>query len=136
MQRIILTSRTRPGALEMVRSAPDGYYFLPPAEPTATLAQKAKMRAMLRDISRQVKWEVNGYLDYMGEDDWKDMLTSGMQNELRIVKGLRGGFVSLGVHTSEQSKSWLSKFIEFLYWFGAENNVAWSEPVNVPGWAK
>jgi len=134
--RICLTPHTRPGAIETVRQAPDGFYFLPPLEPTATLEQRAKMWAMLRDISRQVKWEINGHLDYMSDEDWKDTLTAGMQNELRIAKGLRGGFVSLGVRTSEQSKRWLSQFIEFLYAFGADHDVVWSERLEVPQWIK
>ena len=63
--RVRLTPYTRPGAIEKVRLAPDGFYFLDPQEPTATLEQRAKMWAMLGDISRQVKWEVNGHLDYI-----------------------------------------------------------------------
>lgn len=94
------------------------------------------MWAMLRDISQQVPWEVNGSAGLITDDDWKDVLTSGMQNELRIAKGLRGGFVSLGVRTSEQSVRWLSNFIEFLYAFGADYEVVWSEPVDVPGWKR
>src|SRR3546814_70478 len=134
--RICLTPVTRPRAIEMVRLAPDGHYFLAPQEPTATLEQRAKMWAMLRDIAQQVKWEVNGHLDYMADVDWKDTLTAGMQNELRIAKGLRGGFVSLGVRTSEQSRRWLSNFIEFLYAFGADHDVVWHEPITVPGYVK
>lgn len=134
MQRIRLTPQTRPRAIDDLRRAPDGFFYLPPLEPTATLDQRAKMWAMLGDISKQVKWEVNGYTDYMADVDWKDTLTAGMQNELRIAKGLRGGFISLGVRTSEQSKRWMSNFIEFLYAFGAEKDVVWSEPIDVPGW--
>ena len=136
MQRIRLTTQTRPRAMEIVRSAPEGHFFIEPKPPTRALILNNKMWAMLTDIAKQVKWEVNGVADYMDPEDWKDTLTAGMQNELRIAKGLRGGFISLGVRTSEQSSRWLSKFIEFMYMFGAENDVVWSERIDVPGWLK
>jgi hypothetical protein len=133
-RRIPLTPYNRPRAIETVRVAPDGWFFLPPVEPNATLEQRAKMWAMLGDFSRQIKWEINGHLDYMADVDWKDMLTAAMANEKRIAKGLRGGFVSLGVHTSEQSKRWMSDFIAFMYAEGNSMGVRWSEKVDVPGW--
>ena len=89
--------------------------------------QNDKMWAMLRDISRQVEWAGKLRDEYA----WKDLLTAALkvvQNEsLEIVPGLEGGVVVLGLHTSKMSMKDMSDLIEYMYVFGANNNVEWTE---------
>lgn len=134
--RIRLTPHTRARALEQLRSAPDGYYYLPPQEPTRNLATNAKMWAMLADIARQKQWPVNGVLQWLKPDAWKDIFTAALAKEQRMAKGLYGGDVLLGEHTSGMSQRKMGELIELMYAWGAENGVTWSEPVDVPEWAR
>lgn len=134
--RYPLNARTRQRAHRDIDAAPDGHYFAPPVEPTRTLDQSAKLHAMLADVSRQVKWPVNGQLERLSIDDWKAVIVASLMQEKRMAAGVRGGFVILGKRTSSMSIREMSDAIEFLYSFGAENDVTWCEPVDVPGWVR
>lgn len=83
---------------------------------------------MLRDISKQVQWSINGVKTYMDEDDWKDVLTAGLKKHQRVAEGIEGGFVFLGMRTSRAKKSEIIDLIELMYAFGSERNVIWSDP--------
>jgi len=134
--RIRLTPQTRARAIDMVRAAPDGYYVLAPQEPTRSLEQSAKLHAMLGDVARQVLWPVNGKMERLSIDDWKAVIVASLMQEKRMAAGVRGGFVILGKRTSSMTIREMSEAIEFLYSFGAEHDVVWSEPINVPGWKR
>jgi len=56
--RYPLNARTRQRAHRDIDASPDGYFFAPPVEPSATLATKRKMWAMLGDVARQKRWPV------------------------------------------------------------------------------
>lgn len=134
--RYPLNPRTRQRAHQAIDAAPDGFFFAPPVEPTRTLGQSAKLHAMLADVARQVEWPVNGKMERLSVDDWKSVVVASLMQEKRMAAGLRGGFVILGKRTSSMSIREMSEAIEFLYSFGAENDVTWSEPVEVPGWLR
>lgn len=135
--RIRLTPHTRARAIDMVRSAPDGHFFLPPTEPTRTLEQSAKLHAMLGDVSRQLLWPVNGKEERLSIDDWKGIVLASLIQEKRMAAGIRGGFVILGKRSSSLTIREMSEAIEFLYAFGDERGVVWSEPVQeIPEWAR
>lgn len=134
--RIALTPATRARAIELVRAAPDGHFFTPPRPPTRTLAQSAKLHAMLGDVARQVRWPVNGTLTLLTLEDWKAIITASLAQEQRMAAGVRGGFVILGKRTSAMTIADMSEMIEFLYAFGAEHGVAWSEPLQIPEWVR
>lgn len=134
--RYPLNARTRQRAHRDIDAAPDGHYFAPPVEPSRTLDQSAKLHAMLADVSRQVKWPVNGQLDRLSVDDWKAVIVASLMQEKRMAAGVRGGFVILGKRTSSMTIREMSECIEFLYSFGDEQGVVWSEPVDIPGWVR
>ncbi|CAB3956089.1 recombination protein NinB [Achromobacter ruhlandii] len=134
--RYPLNARTRQRAHRDIDAAPDGHYFAPPVEPTRTLDQSAKLHAMLADVSRQVKWPVNGQLERLSIDDWKAVIVASLMQEKRMAAGVRGGFVILGKRTSSMTIREMSECIEFLYSFGDEQGVVWSEPIEVPGWVR
>jgi len=91
--------------------------------PRRSLDQNAKMWALLSDISEQVEW----YGRKLSPTDWKCVMTSGLRKAL-VVPDLEGtGFVMLGLHTSDMSKSEMSDLIELIFKFGAEHNVRFSD---------
>lgn len=96
-------------------------------EPTRSELQNDKMWPMLRDISKQVEWPVNGKTGHLSEEDWKDVFSAELKKEQRIAQGLSGGFVLLGMRTSKLKKRELSDLIEIIYAFGAEHNVQWTK---------
>lgn len=84
---------------------------------------------MLRDISKQVQWSINGVKTHMDEEDWKDVFTAALKKHQRVAEGIEGGFVFLGMRTSRAKKAEIIDLIELIYAFGAERDVKWSEPV-------
>lgn len=97
-------------------------------DPTRTLEQNARMWAMLGDVSKQVQWPVDGKLQWLDPEDWKDIFTAGLRQEARIAQGINGGFVFLGLRTSRMSKRQMGDLMELMSAFGAERGIAWSEP--------
>ena len=97
------------------------------SDPTRTLEQNSKLWACLTDIARQVQWPVDGKLQLLSPEDWKDVLSAGLHKEQRIAQGIEGGFVILGQRTSQMSKRQLAELIEFIQYFGADRGVEWSE---------
>jgi hypothetical protein len=115
--------------------APDGFIVEIKA-PTKSSDQQAKYHAMFADVAKQVP--------FMGSmrdlETWKRLLVDAfarvkaaegdpVQGVGAIVPNLDGtGFVQLGVQTRKFSKRHAAEFIEFLYAWGAENNVQWKDP--------
>lgn len=95
--------------------------------PTRTLDQNAKMWAVLTDIARQVEWPVDGKMQHVEPEDWKDILTAGLKKHQRVAAGVEGGFVMLGQRTSRMTIGEMVELIEFALWFGTERGVKWSE---------
>lgn len=124
MSRALLTLRTvadRDRACRWVRQAPIGSR-VEFKSPRRTLPQSDKMWAMLTDIARQVDW----YGQKLTADDWKDVMSASLR-KARVVPGLDGGFVPLGMHTSDMSKQEMSALIELIYAFGAERGVVFGD---------
>jgi len=95
---------------------------------TRSLEQNDKMWAMLADIAAQVPWHVDGRLQLIDKEDWKDILTAGLKKTQRVAAGIEGGFVMLGVRTSRMSIGQMVELIDFMEWFGSrpESRVVWS----------
>lgn len=99
-----------------------------PVKSRRTLEQNAKLWAMLGDIARQVPWAVNGVMQHLEAEDWKNIMTATVRQEVRMAAGINGGFVLLGVSTRRMTVAELGELIEFMYAFGADRGVNWSEP--------
>lgn len=93
--------------------------------PTRTLDQNAKLWAVLTDIANQVQWHVDGKLEHLSPEDWKDILTAGLKKHQRVAAGIEGGFVMLGQRTSRMRVGEMVELIEFALWFGSERGVRW-----------
>jgi hypothetical protein len=94
--------------------------------PARTNDQNSKMWAMLTDITRQRK-QING--QEFKPEQWKCIFMEALGHEQDILPKLDGSdfFVS-EQSTSKLSVEQMSALIEFMFAWGAENNVEWSDP--------
>ncbi|PAU79205.1 recombination protein NinB [Halomonas salipaludis] len=92
-------------------------------EEKRTDSQNKKLWPMLSDLSTQVVW--HGVK--LAPHEWKDLATAALKRH-RMVPGMDGGFVMVGLSTSRMSKRVFCDLIECLYAFGTEQGVQWSEP--------
>ena len=90
-----------------------------------TLEQNKKMWAMLHDVAKQVRW----HGQKLSAEDWKHVFSASIKGQ-RIVPGLDGELVVLGVSTSNESIKFMSEMIELMYSFGSEQFVMWSDPAD------
>lgn len=120
-----------------VMDAPEGY-FVTVSEPTKSRDQEARYHAMFSDVARSCQ--------FMGEkrdaETWKRLLVDAfarvkaaegdpIKGQGQIIPSLDGsGFVQLGIQTRRLSKKHASEFIEYLYAWGSEQGVRWSEFVS------
>ncbi len=89
-----------------------------------TVEQNRKMWAMLNDISTQVLW--HGIR--LTNEEWKDLLTAGLKGANKVVPNVEGtGFVILGQRTSKMNKKEFVDLIEFIYFFGTQRGVVFSD---------
>lgn len=124
MSRALLTLRTiadRDRACRWVRQAPIGSR-VEFKSPRRTLPQNDRMWAMLTEIARQVDW----YGQKLTADDWKDVFTASLRRA-HVVPGLDGGFVPLGMRTSDMSKQEMGELITLIEAFGAEHGVIFGD---------
>lgn len=102
-------------------TAPDGYVVeVKPA--TRTLDQNALLWPLLTELSAQVDW----YGQKLTKEEWKDVMTAGLKRS-RIVPGIDGGFVVLGLSTSKMDKKTFSELVELIYAFGAQHGVVFHD---------
>ena len=96
-------------------------------EPRRSLEQNDRMWAMLGEVADQVEWLVDGKLQKLAPEEWKDILSASLKREQRVAQGIDGGFVILGQRTSKMTKRELSDLMELISAFGAERGVKFSE---------
>ena len=92
-----------------------------------TEEQNALMWALLTDLSRQVKWPVDGELVYLDKEDWKHIMSAGLKRHQRMAKGIDGGLVILGISTRKLNKPDMSMLLEIIFAFGGQQGVVWSD---------
>ena len=90
------------------------------------------MWAMLTDISKQLQWPVDGELRWLVPEDWKHIISAGIARHQRVAKGIDGGFVILGQHTSRMKKKDFAEMIELMTAFGVMHGVTFSDPNQPP----
>lgn len=101
-------------ACRHVLAAPEGYVFRL-GEPNRTLEMNAAQWPILEAFAQQIEWPINGKLQKITADDWKDVLTCAFRNEQpRVAQGIDGGMVLLGQRTSKFSKREFGDWLEFL----------------------
>ena len=104
----------RAHALQAVEDAPEGY-VITVSEPTRNLEQNAAQWPILQAFADQLQWPVNGSMEILTPEEWKDILTAAFKREtVRVAMGLDGGMVMLGSRTSKFSKAQFSEWLDFL----------------------
>lgn len=123
-QTFVLVHETaRKRALAAVTTAPDGFVTVV-CEPTRNLDQNAAQWPILQAFSDQLVWPVNGRMETLTPDEWKDLLTAAFKREtVRVAMGLDGGMVMLGARTSKFGKKEFSDWLEFLHATAADRGV-------------
>ena len=91
-------------------------------EGTRTVDQNAKFHAMLSDISR-AKPQGRKHTP----DVWKALMMKACGHQVQFVLGIDGEPFPIGFRSSRLTKAQMSDLIEFMYQFGAENGVVWSD---------
>lgn len=94
---------------------------------TRTSIQNGKIHAMLTDISRQVELHGKKYSPHV----WKRLTTAQFLRDKGerplVLLGLDDEFVVLWEKTSKMSTKVMAEYIEWLYYFGTQESVEWSE---------
>jgi hypothetical protein len=122
----------RQRAAQTCQEAPQGF-VVTVAEPTRTLEQNAAQWPILAAFAAQKQAVINGRLEWVTDEDWKDILTAAFNNELtRVALGLDGRMVLLGQRTSKFGKGKFSNWIEFLNATAAEMGVVVYPPEYEP----
>lgn len=104
-----------------------------PVKSKRTLEQNAKMWAMLTDIANQQEWVVDGQVTKLSADEWKDILTAALNQEMRVAQGVNGGIVLLGRRTSKMTIPQMQDLIEVMQAFAAEHHIKWTvKPGSLP----
>ena len=85
---------------------------------TRSLAQNARLWAMLTEISQQVNWHGRK----LSPEDWKNVFSASLKKQ-DAVPGIDGGFVVLGQSTSKMTRAEMSEMQELMEAFGAQQGV-------------
>lgn len=123
---------SRQRAVEWVRKAPDGS-MVAFHGPRRTLPQNDLLHVLATAVATQVDWPI-GSGKKRDIEAWKDIFTAALlsaKHELDVVPGIEGGFVLLGMHTSQMKKAEMGELIELIYAFGANHGLTFSELADV-----
>ena len=84
--------------------------------------QNRLMWVRLTELSRQVNW----HGQKLTPDEWKDVMTAALKKQ-RVVPGVDGGFVVLGMRTSQMNRAEMTELLELIAAFGAQQGVKFAE---------
>jgi len=114
-------------AVAAVAEAPAGF-VVRVEEPRRNTDQNALMWVLLDAFARQLVWPVNGSMQNLTKEEWKDLMTAGFRQEQpRLAAGLRGGVVMMGLSTRKMGKREMAEFIEFIQSVAADRGVQLDE---------
>jgi hypothetical protein len=121
-QTVILVSDTqRAFAKELIDLSPVNA-VVNIQERKRSISQNDLMWALLSDVSRA---KPDGRS--MTTDRWKMAFMDACGHEVQFEQGLNGGFFPVGHSSSKLSVSEMSELIEFIFAWGSENGVTFSE---------
>lgn len=90
-----------------------------------SIPQNSRLWAMLTDVARQAEWAGQKRTPEV----WKDLFTGAVKaasGGLEIVPGLEGGFMILGLRTSEMSVGEMKELQDYIEAWGAQHGVVFS----------
>lgn len=123
-QTVILAGQSQRSFAKALIDAAPPYAVVNVREAKRSTEQNDKMWAMLSDISRA---KPQGRMHT--PDIWKALAMNACGHAVQFEAGLDGRPFPVGFRSSRLTKSQMSDLIEFLYSYGAEHGVEWSEPV-------
>ena len=97
-----------------------------------SIPQNSRLWAMLTDIAVQADWPLGSGIKRKPEV-WKDLMTGAVKaaaGGLEIVPGLEGGFMILGLRTSEMSVGEMKELQDYIEAWGAQHNISFSGEVS------
>lgn len=90
-----------------------------------SLPQNDRMWAMLTDVAEQKAHNGRKYTP----NQWKVLFMHACGREVQFIPALDGaGFIPWGQSSSDLSKQEMTDLIEFIFAWGAENDVEFGEP--------
>ena len=92
------------------------------SEPTRTLDQNAAQWPILQAFADQKQLCINGKMEWVTDEDWKDALTGVFSGEMRMA-ALDGKVIMLPQRTSRMVKSTFSNWLEFLHAMAAQMDI-------------
>ena len=105
-------------AIEAVQQAPEGY-FVEVKPPTRSLAQNARLHAMLDKVAKQKEW----YGQYLEPEDWKRIFTA-LYEGVKVVPGIKTGtFVPIGMRTRDMTIPEVGDLMTLVEMFAAEHGL-------------
>jgi len=121
---ILRDNTIRANACQAVQDAPQDY-VVTIGELTRTLDQNAAQWPYLEGFAKQLQLCLNGKMEWVTNDDWKDVLTGCYKGEMRMA-AFDGKVIMLPMRTSKMVKSVFSDWMEFLVAMAAQYGV---EPI-------
>lgn len=91
----------------------DEGYIVTLSEPTRSLDQNAAQWPYLEAFAKQKQLCINGEMQWVTSDDWKDVLTGCWNGEMRMA-AFDGKVIMLPQRTSKMGKKAFSTWLEFL----------------------
>lgn len=131
---VLVHATARSRAVEAVRAAPDGM-VIRISPPNRSRGQNDRYHAMLSDIAKQWtfmgrKWDLDDVKRLLVDAFAQAMRAAGtpLHHDGRVMPSLDGmRVVQLGIQTSKFRVAEASEFIEFLFCWGAEQGIQWSD---------
>ena len=119
---VLNNAEARATASAWVQKAPPGTR-LEFKKAKRTLEQNALLWSRLTEIARKIEW----YGEKLTAEDWKDVFSASLC-KARIVPALEGtGYVQLGFHTSDMTKSEMNDMLALIDAFAAQRGVTFNE---------
>lgn len=110
-----LPHQSRDYGKQLIDESPDGTALVF-KDAKRTEDQNSAQWPYLEGFAQQLKWPVNGEMVWLTKDEWKDILTSAFEEDVkpRIAVGFDGGMVMLGRRTRDYGKKKFSLWYEWL----------------------
>jgi len=105
----------------ILQDAPEGF-AVTVGETSRTLDQNAAQWPYLAGFAAQKQLCINGVLQYVTDDDWKDVLTGAWNGEMRMA-AFDGKVIMLPQRTSKLGKKTFSTWMEFLVAMAAMQGI-------------
>ena len=118
------SEQIRRRCMDAVWDAPDNWKVTL-TEDARTLDQNAAQWPYLAGFEKQKQLCINGVMQWVTDDDWKDVLTACWNGEMRMAL-FDGKVIMLPQRTSKMGKKVFSVWMEFLIAMAAKSGV---EPI-------